>query len=254
MKRSEKRETSMSIEASRIPVITANQMREVDRLMVESYGVQIIQMMENAGTNLARLARRLLGGSVRGKLVTVAAGRGNNGGGGMAAARHLHNWGAQVIVLLENEEKLFGAPAAQWKALKSIQLRKENGDEAVSTLAHGGSDLVIEALIGYGLKNNPRGWTARMIEEINKGEGPIVALDIPAGLDATTGEIYASCVRATATVTLALPKTGLIGSGAEAVVGSLYLADIGVPTELYQSISIDTPPLFELDTLIRLEA
>src|SRR3990172_13388441 len=80
-----------------IPAITTQQMVEVDRLMTEEFGILLIQMMENAGRNLADLARRLSGGEVRGKRVAVFCGSGNNGGGGLVAARHLHNWGAEVL-------------------------------------------------------------------------------------------------------------------------------------------------------------
>jgi NAD(P)H-hydrate epimerase len=82
----------------RIPFITTQQMVEVDRLMIEAYDIQLIQMMENAGRNLAELGRRMLGGDVRSKRIAVLCGAGNNGGGGMVAARHLHNWGADILL------------------------------------------------------------------------------------------------------------------------------------------------------------
>ncbi len=83
-----------------IPTVTTEQMREVDRAMVEDYGIDLLQMMENAGRNLAALARRrFLDGDVAGRRVIVLAGSGGNGGGGMVAARYLHNWGAEIDVL-----------------------------------------------------------------------------------------------------------------------------------------------------------
>jgi len=107
-------------------------------------------------------------------------------------------------------------------------------------------------VIGYSLAGNPRGWTAKMIDRINSLSIPILALDVPSGLDATTGEIYNPCVQATATMTLALPKTGLVKPDVKQVVGSLYLADISVPDVLYKEMGIDVTPLFLNDTLIRL--
>ncbi|MGQ9850748.1 MAG: NAD(P)H-hydrate epimerase, partial [Aggregatilineaceae bacterium] len=79
-----------------IPAITTAQMAEVDRLMIEEYGILLIQMMENAGRNLAEQARRMLGGDLTDRRIVVLCGAGNNGGGGMVAARHLHNRGARV--------------------------------------------------------------------------------------------------------------------------------------------------------------
>jgi len=107
----------ISVADLRIPVVNTAEMREVDRLMIEKYGIQLLQMMENAGRNLAELARRFLDGSVSGKQIIVVAGKGNNGGGVLVAARHLYNWGAQITVLLQTEE-LSGIPELQWNILK----------------------------------------------------------------------------------------------------------------------------------------
>lgn len=239
----------MSGHRSAIPVVTAAEMREVDRLMVEEYGVWLMQMMENAGRNLAELARRQLGGSVLGKDLIVAAGQGNNGGGGLVAARHLANWGAGVAVLLEGAG-LSGVPALQWEILKRLPLEKRLAQDALSALTDYKGDLIIDALIGYGLAGPPRGWTACLIEAINDQNRPVIALDVPSGLDATTGEIYHPCIRATATLTLALPKAGLMKPGAREAVGALYLADIGVPETLYEKLGLAVGRLFARDAII----
>ena len=94
----------MAADFHNLPVVTTDQMSEVDRLMIEEWGITLFQMMENAGRNFAELARRQLGGTVQGKRIAVLCGQGNNGGGGMTAARHLHNWGAQVEVILAGDE------------------------------------------------------------------------------------------------------------------------------------------------------
>ena len=228
-------------------------MRRVDRLMVETYGIQLLQMMENAGRNLAELGRRLMGNSVLGKRVIVAVGKGNNGGGGMVAARHLSNWGATVTVLVEAAAALSDVPALQWKTLMTLPIEGMEGDAALEFLSADVGGLVVDALIGYGLSGNPRGWTAGMIERINALSAPVVALDVPSGLDATTGEAYTPCIRATATMTLALPKTGLGKSKAKDFVGSLYLADIGVPPALYREIGLDVGSIFIHHSLISLD-
>ncbi len=231
--------------------MTAEEMREVDRLLKERFAIDLLQMMELAGLELARLVRGLMVGSIPGSRIVVAAGRGNNGGGGLAAARHLHNWGAEVKVFLQTEA-LSGAPLKQLQALKVLQVEILTAELALRAVPDLGAHVIVDALIGYGLSGRPRGWVAQMIEAINLRSLPVVALDIPSGLDASTGEAYEPCMRATATLTLALPKTGLVEPGVEDVVGSLYLADIGVPAELYGQMGMEMGPLFAHDTIILL--
>jgi len=241
----------ISVADLRIPVVNTVEMREVDRLMIEKYGIQLLQMMENAGRNLAELARRFLDGSVSGKQIIVVVGKGNNGGGGLVAARHLYNWGAQITALLRTEE-LSGIPELQWSILKKLPIEKKIAKDALKSLSNNKGDLILDAMIGYSLAGNPRGWTAKMIERINSLPILILALDVPSGLDATTGEIFDPCVQATATMTLALPKTGLVKPNVKQVLGSLYLADISVPDVLYKEMGIDIAPLFLNDTIIKL--
>lgn len=235
-----------------IPAITAHQMREVDRLMVEAYGIQLIQMMEHAGRNLAELVRDLLGGSVTERAIFVAAGKGNNGGGGLNAARHLSNWGAHITVGVDNSNAFRGVPALQWQTLMKLAVARFEGTAALRNLEHKRVDLVVDALIGYGLDGPPRGWVAEMIEQINARASSIVALDVPSGLDATAGTAHAPCIAAKATMTIALPKTGLLVPDAQKYVGALYLADIGVPDALYRQMRLAVGPIFARGTLIRL--
>jgi NAD(P)H-hydrate epimerase len=174
----------ISVADLRIPVVNIAEMREVDRLMIEVYGVQLIQMMENAGRNLAELSRRFLDGTVSGKHIVIAAGKGNNGGGGLVAARHLYNWGAWVTVLLRTEG-LSGVPEIQWSILKKLPLEKKIDEAALKFLTNDQNDLILDSMIGYSLAGNPRGWTSKMIERINSLSIPVIALDVPSGLDAT---------------------------------------------------------------------
>jgi NAD(P)H-hydrate epimerase len=232
----------------RLPTITTQQMMEVDQLMVEEYGIQLIQMMENAGRNMAELSRQLLGGDVRGKRIAVLCGAGNNGGGGMVAARHLHNWGAKVFLkLFETKNQIKAIPALQRDILACMGLsnRKVINLERV--------DLVLDAMIGYGLTGNPRGSIADWIRRVNESNRPVLALDTPSGLDTTTGSPGEPCLRATATLTLALPKSGLVMPAAAPYVGNLYLADIGVPPQLYARLGIKTPPIFIHETIINVK-
>ncbi len=243
----------MASAAQFVPAVTAAQMREVDRLMVETFGVSLLQMMELAGHALADLVRVHLGGTVAGKSIVVAAGHGNNGGGGQVASRHLSNWGATVTVLVESAEKLSEVPSRQWETLAHVPVERREGARALEFFDHARADLIVDALIGYGLRGHPRGWTATAITRINAQPAPVIALDIPSGLDATTGEPAHPCINAAATITLALPKTGLLTPSARPHVGALYLADIGVPPALLAPLHLEVGAIFGRRSLVRLD-
>lgn len=142
-----------------MPTVSVDQMRAVDRVMIEEMGIVLLQMMENAGRALAEQARRMLGGDVRGRRVVVLAGRGGNGGGGLAAARRLAIWGADVsVVLAQAPERMKEVPFQQLGILARIGVAV-HGPEAADRLAAalGTADLLLDALIGYGLHAAPRG-------------------------------------------------------------------------------------------------
>jgi NAD(P)H-hydrate epimerase len=203
--------------------------------------------MENAGRSLAEMARRMLNGQLVGRKIAVLSGAGNNGGGGMVAARHLHNRGADVRVkFVGAPERLKDIPAHQWRILQTMELANHEDPDLTRT------DLIVEALIGYGLSGDPRGPVAEWIERAQAARRPILSLDTPSGLDTTTGLPGRPCIRASATLTLALPKTGLLALSARPLVGDLYLADIGVPLELYRRLGLDIGPLFADDTILRI--
>lgn len=206
-----------------IPALTSDQMREVDRIMIEDLRIDLPRMMENAGRNLAWLSRQRFSP----ESVIVLAGTGGNGGGGLVAARHLINRGVEVTVVPAGD--LGDVPAVQATMLRQMGARFEH--EPVD------ADLVIDALIGYSLNGDPHGRPGELVEWANHQPSPVLALDVPSGLDTTTGLIGDPCVRATATMTLALPKVGL--EFAPTVVGELYLADISVPGSVYQAFGIE---------------
>ena len=228
------------------PSLTAAQMAEVDRLMIEEYGILLIQMMENAGRNLAEMARLMLGEQLTGRHIVVLCGAGNNGGGGMAAARHLHNRSAVVrIKFVGDPARRTDVSAHQWRILQAMGLA--NNDEPDLARA----DLIVDALIGYGLTGNAHGPVAEWIVRANTANCVILSLDTPSGLDTTTGVPGNPCIRASATLTLALPKAGLLQLNARQFVGDLYLADISVPPELYRQIGVEVGPLFTNATIIQ---
>jgi len=236
-----------------IPYLGASQMIEVDRLMIQEYKIELAQMMENAGRNLAHLARsRFLDGNPTGKHVLVLAGTGGNGGGALVCARRLHNWGAKVRVLTTRpDEEFTPVPAHQLAILRCMKVAVAHAWPIDGTSQ---PELVIDGLIGYSLKGPPRGSAADLIRWANSQTAPILALDAPSGVDVTTGRVFDPAIRAAATMTLALPKEGLRAVGVEPYVGELYLADISVPPALYAvpSLGLAVGPLFAKSDLLRL--
>lgn len=237
------------------PSLSTEDMVAVDRAMIEDYGIELIQMMENAGSCLARVAStRFLGGEPRGRRIVVLAGSGGNGGGAMVAARRLAGWGADVEVWLSTAEKrLQPVTAHQLAILQHLEIAITEGEEAGAGEALSEADLVIDGLIGYSLAGTPRGAAAELIEAANATDAPVLSLDVPSGLSASSGEVHEPTIRASATLTLALPKHGLLSDRAREIVGELYLADIGVPPTLYVKLGLEDPgPLFANGDIVRL--
>jgi NAD(P)H-hydrate epimerase len=230
-------------------------MIEVDRLMVEDYGIVLLQMMENAGRSLAAVARHLLGGSAAGRNVVVMAGSGNNGGGGLVAARHLANAAARVTMALAvPPDELGKVPQHQRHALARMGVA---GSDRATTpsdlpLLFQGADLLLDALIGYSLRGKPREPIAGLIRAANAASLTRLALDLPSGLDGDRGVPLDPTIRADATLTLAWPKAGLLTAAARSVVGDLYLADISVPAGVYRSVGIDPTTLFASGPIVRI--
>jgi len=213
--------------------LTAEEMAGLDRIVIEEFGIDVLVLMENAGVAVANLAREMLGGSVAGKRIVCLAGKGNNGGDGLVAARHLHNWGARTAVALAGGRGgLRDAPARQLTVLDMM-----GSDVGGPEKNFAESDLLVDALLGYGAKGDPREPTAGVIRRANESGVPILSVDLPSGLDATSGEPNNPCIRAKATVTFGLPKTGFLNPVARAYVGELYVADISFPAEAYRRYS-----------------
>ena len=219
-----------------IPALTEDQMREVDRIAEEEFGLSVLQMMENAGRNLALHAIENVGKPS--SEIVILAGSGGNGGGGICCARHLRNRGYPVrLVLSRAPPELRGAAADQFRIVKSAGLEPVPAEEAEPLIQEAG--LVIDALIGYSLKGAPRGKTKELIGLANEYSERTLSLDIPSGYDSTTGETPGAAIAPLRTLTLALPKIGL-----REVPGELYVADIAIPPELYKRLGITVAPFF----------
>lgn len=236
-----------------LPYLTVQQMVEVDRAMVEDFGIDLGRMMENAGRALAHLARVLfLAGDPRGRKAVVLAGTGGNGGGALVCARRLHGWGANIAVFLARHPGEFTpVPAQQLEILRRMGVPFSVG---LPPSGQARRDLVVDGVIGYSLKGSPEGAAASLIRWANDQDASVLSLDVPSGFDAATGAASDPAVRAAATLTLALPKEGLRAPGAERHVGELYLADIGVPPSLYggPSLGLAVGPIFAESDILRI--
>lgn len=213
-------------QAPSLPALTSAQAREVDRLASERFGIPVDWLMEAAGWQVAR--------HCRGR-TAVVCGRGNNGGDGLAAARHLHRWGRLHSVACVDADRLSGPAAAEAAALRKLGV----AIEAAPRLE--GAQLVLDALLGTGLTRAPEGPYAEWIELLNGSSARIVAVDLPSGLEADSGKAHDPCVRASVTVTLGLPKPGLLAGDGPAFSGELWMADIGVPFEAYEAVGVSVP-------------
>jgi hydroxyethylthiazole kinase-like uncharacterized protein yjeF len=227
--------------------LTAEEMGEADRAAIDEFGLDVLSLMENAGMATAVLGRRLLGGDVNGRKVCCLVGKGNNGGDGLVAARHLRNWGADVSVVLGGgRDQMKDVPGRQLEVVSRMGIEVDGPDGGLSE-----AEMLVDALLGYGAKGDPREPVADLIRRANSSRIPIIAVDLPSGLDATTGDVGIPCIAAKATVTFAFPKTGFLPPGAKKVVGELYAADISLPEPIYRRFG-RKGSLFERDMLAKL--
>lgn len=228
---------SVRLSSHALPRLTSAQVRELDRLASERFGIPVGWLMEAAGWQAARMCRFP---------TAVVCGTGNNAGDGLAAARHLHRWGRLVSVSCLEPGKLQGEAAAELKALERarVAVHKE--------LRFGQAEIVLDAIFGTGLNRAPAGRVADWIEAINASGRQVVAVDVPSGLDADSGVAYAPCVRASSTVTFTLPKAGLFLADGPRYAGRVWVADIGVPREAMRTLGIEAPKLFAESDLVEL--
>jgi NAD(P)H-hydrate epimerase len=227
-----------------VPAVTTEQMREVDRIAVEETGPNLYQMMENAGRNLAGVAIEMLLEGGPGSRILVLARTGGNGGGGICAARHLANRGIPVALCLADAVIL--SEVAKWQ----YRVFRATPGELLSSAKLNGQRfaVIIDALIGYSLTGSPHGRFVDLIRWANCSSTRILSLDVPSGMDSTTGAVSDNVIAPHTTMTLALPKTGLSkGAG-----GRLLLADIGIPFETYRRLNLPYAAPFENEYVVPL--
>jgi hydroxyethylthiazole kinase-like uncharacterized protein yjeF len=217
-------------------VATAAEMRELDRRTIEEYGLPGIALMENAGREVARKVAEILG-EVAGRKVCIFAGKGNNGGDGFVAARHLAAGGAAVTVFLAGSPEGVGGDARinlDVIAGSGADICQISGQRDLdrAALAATLADCLVDALLGTGFRGEVGGDLAEMVKILNTAGKPVVAVDIPTGIDADTGQVCGVAVRASHTVTFAFPKPGLLLQPGADYAGELTVAGIGFPAKL----------------------
>ncbi len=222
-------------------LVTAAEMGTIDKVAIKDFGIPGVILMENAGLRVVEIITKELGDPA-GKKVLIFAGKGNNGGDGFVVARHLHNRGAEVKVFLAGEQEQVTGDARVnldiWQKMgqKIFPVIKDS-DINLVRLALMNADLVVDALYGTGFKGTVKNPMATIIEAVNASGIPVVAVDIPSGLEADTGKANGPCFCARHTVTFGLPKIGLVLPSARPFVGFLHVVDISIPP----SILADNP-------------
>ena len=210
------------------------QIVELDRLAMEEFGLDILQMMEIAGNKFALIVRNFLQ-DLNHKHILVLSGVGNNGGDGLAAARYLVNWGAEVKVILTKPDL---RPAAKHHL---AILEKMGIDFAFPPVKLLEADLLVDALLGYNQVGDPRPPYDDLISQANELKAPIFAFDVPSGLNIDSGDPTNPTIRAHTTVTLAVVKKGLTAQNAKEYVGNLELIDLGIPKLAYEEVNLGYP-------------
>jgi len=220
-----------------------NQIAKLDKLAVES-GLEIIQMMELAGFHIMEVCRALrLNKALK---VVAVCGKGNKGGDGLCALRHLVNYGFKGVVLLA-EKNLKPDPFQQLKLLRKMGVTildfESQAEESKKAIER--ADIIIDALLGYNIHGEPRGTYKDLIYVINQAKAKVISYDLPSGLNPTTGKGNESYVKAFATLTLAIPKSGLFSSLGKRLSGRVFVGDLGIPAQIYDKIQIGSRPDFK---------
>jgi len=217
--------------------LTRQQVRNVDRLAVERYRIPEVVLMENAAIAAANVAVEMIDPN-RG-VVLILCGGGNNGGDGLAIARHLHNRGYETHILLAADPGKYSGPAKiNWDICQAMML--PSASATATAIVGSGAGLIVDAIFGTGLTQAPRPPFAELVAAIEKTRIPVLAIDIPSGLDCDTGRVLGSaCVTATRTITFVAEKIGFDQPEARKYLGQVSVGDIGCPIELIAEVARD---------------
>jgi NAD(P)H-hydrate epimerase len=223
--------------------LSREEVRGIDRRAAEECALPTLILMENAGRGAAAWLRDQASAVPSGPAtrVVIACGPGNNGGDGGVVARHLDAWGFTTqVVWFAPAARLRGDAATQWNILARSEIDQASwsdqdaADPARLDTLFSGADWIVDGLLGTGLTRPVEGILRAVIEAINRSGKPILALDLPSGLDADTGQPLGAAIRARATATFVAPKLGFNAPGAHDYTGTPFVVDIGVPRRILQ--------------------
>jgi NAD(P)H-hydrate epimerase len=211
--------------------LTRDQSRHVDHIAIERYKIPGIVLMENAARGAAEVAVQMLTGKKPAEVLIICGG-GNNGGDGLAVARHLHNRNLNVKILITiDPAKYEGDAKINWNIVQAMSLPVVSAEPEV--IRRQTRALVVDAIFGTGLSQPPREPFPALVRAIHDLNAPILSIDIPSGLDCDTGKpLGSSCIRATQTVTFLAEKSGFAVPEARQYLGKVSVADIGCPPEV----------------------
>lgn len=205
--------------------LSRQQVREVDRRAIEEFGIPGIVLMENAARGVADVAQRMLCGGAK---ALILCGGGNNGGDALAAARHLHIRGVQVQLMLTTDPQRYrGDALVNWNITRAMKLPWRSAEAGLIRQAD--ADLILDGIFGTGLIQPPRPPFDELVSAVEKSGRPVLAIDLPSGLDCDTGMPLGSCIRATTTVTFVAEKLGFSNPAAQQYTGKVIVVDIGCP-------------------------
>jgi ADP-dependent NAD(P)H-hydrate dehydratase / NAD(P)H-hydrate epimerase len=223
------------------PILTPDEAGALDRAAQDA-GTPAEALMERAGRAVARAAVDLVGG-VYGRRAVVVCGKGNNGGDGLVAARHLARWGMQVAVFgVESADSLREPAASNLARLDEMGVRARTWSWATLTRELARADVAIDALFGTGFRGFPEDEWADAIDGLNEGPAPVVAVDIPSGVNGATGAVEGAAIRADVTVTFGAAKVGVVLLPGAEFAGAVRVVDIGFPDELVRAESFLVEP------------
>lgn len=229
---------------SQTPTVSSAALRQADEQASSRFGIEASQLMEVAGWQIARFIDRFVDG-VRGKRVTVVAGSGNNGGDALVAARFLRQRGAIVRASIVPARDPNSLAARHAKTLERLGIPVDEAAQGVDASA----DLLVDGLFGIGIRLPLRDPAPGIIAAMNASHAPIVAIDVPSGLDADNGAGQEDGVRAVATITLVAPKTALRGNPNA---GRVFVADIGMPSGVFSTEGEAVARLYQIGDIVEL--
>lgn len=225
-------------------ILTREQIRRVDQLAVERYGMSGLMLMENAGRNAAKIIRNTYGHTGK---AFICCGPGNNGGDGCVIARHLHNAGWSVrLMITADVPRMTDDTKANYAIVDAMTIETrvlpdwEMQRAAVESICN--DEVMVDSLLGTGFRGEVRSPTAELIGAINTAaKKALVAIDVPSGLDCNTGAPSNATIRADLTITFVASKIGFTAASASPYVGRVEVADIGAPPELIDEIMTEGP-------------